>query len=193
MKAYRALNYVPPLVKRAINLAEQMGSKNWCSPETGRLLQLLAAQLPSGVIGEIGTGCGVGAAWIVSALSPGTSFFTVEEEPVFAAAARALFDPLLNVRVIQGSRCEFLGNWRFAMLFAGKASGREDQPELFLEALRQGGLIVLDSLTPYERMAPSQREDADPVRSFWLNDPRLLATELQVSAVESVILASRAV
>lgn len=187
---YRSTTYIPPLVRRALNLAEQMHYRSTCSQETGRLLQLLTSRLQSGVIGEIGTGCGVAAAWIVSALSPGTSFFTVEEDPVGAAAARALFDSLLNVRVIQGDWRDFLLTWRFGLLYAGPASPRNEEPEIFLQSLRNGGLIVLDALTPVNRLPLELRDQPDPLRDFWLNDPRLLATEVLVSSGEAVILAT---
>lgn len=190
MVVYRSLTNVPPLVKRALNLSEQINFKSACSLESGRLLRLLTSQLQSGVIGEVGTGCGVGASWIVSALSPGTSFFTVEENPVGAAAARALFDSLLNVRVIQGHWREFLYTWRFGLLYAGQGSGREQEPELFVQSLRVGGMIVLDGLTPISRLPLEMRDQPDPVRDFWLNDSRLLATEIQVSPAEAVVLAT---
>lgn len=173
-----------------MNLAEQMNYQSTCSLETGRLLQLLTSQLQSGVIGEIGTGCGVAAAWIVSALSPGTSFFTVEKDPVGAAAARALFDSLLNVRVIQGNWRDFLLTWRFGLLYAGLTSAREEDPEIFLQSLRNGGMIVLDALTPTNRLPLELRDRPDPLRDFWLNDPRLLASEILVSSGEAVILAT---
>jgi protein-L-isoaspartate O-methyltransferase len=187
---YRSLTYIPPLVKRAMKLAEQMNYKTTCSVETGRLLQLLASQLQSGVIGEIGTGCGVAAAWIVSALSPGTSFFTVEADPVMAAAARALFDPLLNVRVVHGDWREFIANWRFALMYANPRVEGISSPQLLLQSLRGSGMIVLDGLTPRHLIPLELQNEPDSVREFWLNDPRLLATELMVSTEEAVILAT---
>ncbi|MBN1149370.1 MAG: hypothetical protein JXA78_19065 [Anaerolineales bacterium] len=190
MVAYRSLMNIPPLVKRASNLAEQINFKSCCSLESGRLLRLLTSQLQSGVIGEVGTGCGVGASWIVSALSPGTSFFTVEENPVGAAAARALFDSMLNVRVIHGHWRDFLYNWRFGLLYAGRNSVRDQEPELFVQSLRSGGMIVLDGLTPLSQLPLELRNQPDPVRDFWLNDSRLLATEILVSNAEAVILAT---
>ena len=191
MANYRATTQIPPLVKRAINLAEQMEYTGSCSNDTGRLLQLLTSTYLSGVIGEIATGCGVGSAWIVSSLLPSTSFFTVEVEAPRAAAVRALFDPLLNVRVIQGDWRSFLQNWHFGMLYAGANSSRADYPELLLQSLREGSLIVLDGLPPQGRVSLRSRLEAGRVRDFWLNDPRLVATEIQVSPTESVILASR--
>jgi predicted O-methyltransferase YrrM len=188
---YQSFFRIPSLVKRAYNLAGQIHIECVCSRETGRLLQLLTSQIQSGVIGEVGTGCGVAAAWIVSALSPGTSFFTVEENPVGAAAAAALFENMLNVRVVQGQRRDFLSSWRFGLLYAGSKSGREEEPELFVQSLRVGGMIVLDGLTPIDRLPLELRDAPDPVREFWLNDARLLATEILVTPSEAVILATR--
>lgn len=191
MANYQSLSKVPSLVKRAYNLAGQINIECVCSHETGRLLQLLTSQLQSGVIGEVGTGCGVAAAWIVSALSSGTSFFTVEENPVGAAAAAALFENILNVRVIQGQWRDFLSSWRFGLLYANSLSGREQEPELFVQSLRVGGMIVLDGLTPIHRLPLDLRDAPDPLREFWLNDARLLATEILVTPSEAVILATR--
>jgi predicted O-methyltransferase YrrM len=193
MANYRATNQIPPLVKRAVNLAEQMEYTVSCSSDTGRLLQLLTGTYTSGVIGEIATGCGIGSAWIVSSLTPSTSFFTVEDDTPRAAAARALFEPLLNVRVIQGDWRGFLQNRHFSMLYAGANSSRADYPELLFQSLREGSLIVLDGLPPQGRVSLRSRLEAGRVRDFWLNDPRLASTEIQVSPTESVILATRVV
>jgi predicted O-methyltransferase YrrM len=182
---------MPALVKRAQNLAEQMSYGGSCSPEAGRLLQILTSQFHSGVIGEICTGCGMGAAWIVNALSPSTSFFTVEADPARAAAVRTLFDPLLNVRVIQGDWREFVQNWQFGMLFASAKSSRAEHPEALIRSLRDGSLIVLDGLPPQGKVSLKMGQDATMVRDFWLNDPRVLATELMVSSTEAVIIATR--
>jgi len=52
--------------------------------------------------------------------------------------------------------------------------------ESLLDLLAPGGLLVLDDLTP-------GYADPDPVRELWLSHRRLLATEVQVSAREAVI------
>jgi predicted O-methyltransferase YrrM len=193
MANYRATTQMPPLVKRAVNLAEQMEYACSCSNDAGRLLQLLTGTYTSGVIGEIATGCGVGSAWIVSSLTSSTSFFTVDDDTPRVAAARALFEPLFNVRVIQGDWRGFLQNWHFSMLYAGANSSRADYPELLFQSLREGSLIVLDGLPPQGRVSLRSRQEAGRVRDFWLSDPRLVATEIQVSPTEAVILATRVV
>ena len=191
MAEYNTTNKVPPLVKRAVNLAQQIGEMQICSDQTGRLLQLLTCQLPSGVIGEVGSGSCVATAWIASALSPGTSFFSVQEDPAVAASAGSLFAPQLNIRVIQGNWREFLQYWHFSLFFANQASTRADEPELFLQALRDGGMLVLDGLIPEHRLPAHLRDEPNPLREFWLNDKRVYSSEIMVSADESVILATK--
>jgi predicted O-methyltransferase YrrM len=56
------LTDLPPLVERAVDLARREGFAHSCRPEHGRLLYALAAG--AGTIGETGTGCGVGLAWL---------------------------------------------------------------------------------------------------------------------------------
>jgi hypothetical protein len=60
--AYEDLNDLPPLVTQAVRLARREGFENSCRPEHGRLLLALAGGAE--VIGETGTGCGVGLAWL---------------------------------------------------------------------------------------------------------------------------------
>ena len=74
--AYDGLTDLPPLVERAVDLARRLGFANSCRPEHGRLLHALAAG--AGTIGETGTGCGVGLAWLASGARPGTRLVTVE-------------------------------------------------------------------------------------------------------------------
>ncbi len=72
------------------------------TPEVGRLLAMLVAARPRGRLAEIGTGCGVGSAWIASALGPEAVFVTVENDEERAAAVGRLFAELPNLRVLLG-------------------------------------------------------------------------------------------
>jgi predicted O-methyltransferase YrrM len=98
----------PPLVRRALALERELGFERSSIPEVGRLLHLLAAQRGRSRVGELGTGCGVGAAWMVSALPPSVPFVTVERDERLAAAAAELFAGDANVRVLQGDWHELM-------------------------------------------------------------------------------------
>jgi len=60
-----------------------------------------------------------------------------------------------------------------------------------VEALQPGGLVVLDDLTPEEYWPPEWRGQPDVVRAFWLNDARLMATEVRTTVRTAAILATR--
>jgi predicted O-methyltransferase YrrM len=171
---------VPPLVERALELAHRLGFEKSCSAETGRLLQVLAGQRGRLRVAEIGTGCGVGSAWLLSALAPDAAFLTVEPDGERATAVEELLAGDDHARVLRGDWLDVLpAEAPFDLLFAdgGKSKRR---PEL-VGLLAPGGTLVLDDLTP------GREVDGDPVRELWLRHPRVTAIELQVSTREAVI------
>jgi predicted O-methyltransferase YrrM len=62
--------------------------RSW-TPEFGRLLRTLAGTVRAGVLAEVGTGVGVGAAWLLGGMRSGTRPVTVEADPGRAEAAAA--------------------------------------------------------------------------------------------------------
>lgn len=172
---------LPPLVQRALALAERLGFERSCSIEAGLLLRVLAGQRGRTRVGEIGTGCGVGAAWILSALPPETPFVTVELDPVRAAAAAELFRDDEHARVLHGDWADVLpAEAPFDLLFAdGGGQATKTNPAL-LDLLAPGGTLVLDNLTP-------GRSGPDPARELWLDHPRVAGVELRLSPREAAI------
>ena len=176
----------PPLVERAAALAAELAFGSSCSPDTGRLLHVLAGMRGRERVGETGTGVGYGAAWIVSALDPAVPFFTAELDAERAAAAAELFRDDEHVCVLAGDWHDVLApHAPFDLLFhdGSKREPQQDGEET-LRLLAPRGVIVMDDLTP-DRLGP------DAVRDFWLEHPDVAATELRVSAEEGVIVAVR--
>ena len=162
MASDRSPVHVPPRVEQAGALAERLRFTQSCWPEVGRLLAVLAGHVRDGLIGEIGTGCGVGTAWMTSALSPAAELITIEADTTRAEAARTIFAPVPNVRVLQGDWHELLPYGPFDMLFADGGAAKQREPEVLLHALRPGGLIVLDDLTPEDRCPRSGATSPTP-------------------------------
>jgi predicted O-methyltransferase YrrM len=162
----------PPLVERARESARAIGFEQSCSDETGRLLHVLAGQRGRFRVAEIGTGAGVGAAWIVSALDPAVPFFTAESEEALAAAAAELFRDDPNVDVL-------LGDWRETLPVEAPFD------LVFVDAHEVDGEEILGLLAPRGLVISGFQ------RGFWLGHPDLEAAEVSVSAQEAVILAVR--
>ena len=176
----------PPLVARAVALAARRGFTHSCSPETGRLLHVLAGERGRRRVGETGTGAGVGTAWMASALDPTVPLFTAEVDAGLAGAAGGLFAEDPSVHVLHGDWHDVLPEHApFDLLFHDGSKRRPDlDGEETLGLLAPRGVVVLDDLTP-------GRSGPDLVREFWLGHPELAATELRVSEREAVILAVR--
>ena len=172
---------VPPLVDRALALSARLGFDRSCSAEAGLLLRVLAGQRGRTRVGEIGTGCGVGSAWILSALLPEVPFVTVELDEARAAAVAELLAEDEHARVLCGDWAELLPEEApFDLLFAD--GGRSKEYGGLISLLAPGGTLVLDDLTP-------GRDGPDPVRALWLGNPRMAAIELQLSTREAAIVA----
>lgn len=116
---------------------------------------------------------------------------TIELEPQRAAVVQALLAGHANAHVLQGDWRALLQYAPFDLLFVDGGKAKRDDPAPLIGAVRPGGLILLDDPTPEEHWPPEWRGQPDPVRDFWLHDPRLAATELRVSATSAVILAVR--
>lgn len=170
---------VPPLVARARTIADARGFDRRCLEEDGALLHVLAAGRGIGRVAEIGTGGGVGTAWLVSALPPGVPLYTAGADEGRAAAATAIFvdDPDVHVLV---------GDWRavlaphapFDLVLVGDGEAKED-PDAVLGIAAPGATLLLDDVPAVG--AGLER---------WLSHPRIVSAELRTGADAHVLLAA---
>jgi predicted O-methyltransferase YrrM len=174
----------PPLVERALALAARQGFERSCLDEDGALLHLLAGRRGMVRAGEIGTGAGVGAAWIVSALEPGVPFVTVEQDAVLATAAAELFADDGDVRVLAGDWRELMPREApFDFLFVDARDAKDD-PDAVLGLLAPRATVVLDD-SWFDPALPDPRRDA------WLGHPELNAIHLWVTPERGAVVAVR--
>lgn len=197
---YATRTDLPPLVAQTIALANKLGFIASCTPEQGELLQVLARGRAGGIIGETGTGCGTGLAWVASAVGPETQLVSVEIDATRAAACQALFADLPNVTVLHGDWRLILeyGPFDLLILDGGGGSKRADDPPADpVTLLKPGGSLVLDDFHPPLEFWPEEAvsRDADGrsvtlARQHWLQHPDLFATEVRVRPEASTILAT---
>ncbi len=174
----------PPLVLRALALADSRGFAKSCKGEDGALLHVLAARRGIARAGEIGTGAGVGSAWIVSGLPPQVPFFTVELDPDLVAAVGELFAADPNVTVLAGHWRDLLpAEAPFDLLFVDAHDAKDDVGTV-IGLLAPGGTAVLDGFWS-DPAAPDPRRDA------WLHDPLLTTIELWVTPERRTLVAVR--
>lgn len=161
-------------------------------PGTGRFLAVLAAGCRDR-IAELGTGTGtgIGAAWMASAMPAGCTLITAEIDPARAAiAAQALAaDP--RIRVLPGDWADLLPPLApFDLIFAD--AGVRDQATFggLVSMLSPGGQIVMDDLTPAAALpADSPFRRRDPKRELFAGERRLVSTEVVLPDLRHSLLA----
>jgi predicted O-methyltransferase YrrM len=191
--AYGADDDLPPLVRRAVDLAESLSFDHSCRPEQGRLLRLLAQGWTGGRIGETGTGCGVGLAWMADVTDDKTSLVSVERDEERATASAGLFSDHRNVRVLHGDWTGLREHGPFDLLVLdGGGKGKDQEVDAPLDPadgwLSLGGTIVLDDFTP--AATPGALEH-DAARQHWLRHPALHATEVRLAPDLATIIGVR--
>jgi predicted O-methyltransferase YrrM len=190
--AYRGLGDLPPLVELAVAAARRAGFRKSCLPSHGRLLQLMAGGIGDGVIGETGTGCGVGLAWLASGARTGTRLVSIEHEWLLADIAREVFAAVPAVTVLHGDWRELRTSGPFELLAldgGGQGKGAE-APISPREWISPGGTLVMDDFTPTSSWPPTHQGRPDAARLYWLQHPNMLATQIRTQPDAATIVAT---
>jgi predicted O-methyltransferase YrrM/transcriptional regulator with XRE-family HTH domain len=175
---------LPELVRAAVIRARRARFA-YCDPAIGRLLAVLAAHLPpDSQVLELGSGSGVGTAWIVSGLLPRTDVTLTTIEKDLQAAALA----------VQGNWPDFVhqrtgdvpevvaGNGSFDLIFANSQGGKWEGLDHSIDALSRHGLLVADGMAPCPDWTPEKCAEQDHVRQALLTSPLLTSIELDHSS-----------
>jgi predicted O-methyltransferase YrrM len=192
---------LPPLVARAHEVARRAGfplsrdeagpgRASACLAGVGRFLAMLAAGCGGGRIGELGTGAGVGAAWMASAMPSDCALVTAEIDERLAGVARDLLASEPRVEVITGDAFRVMSDHGpFDLLFADSGVRDERDFTTLVGLLRVGGRIVMDDVTPERALAPdSQLRANDVKRRFFGGEPRLVSTEVVLADLGNSLL-----
>lgn len=182
---------IPALVQRAIAAAREVGfpvtpddpghGRGSASlPGTCRFLAMLAAGCHGGRIAELGTGTGIGAAWMCSAMPADCTLVTAELDPVRAAAAAQVLATDPRVTVLTGDAAELIArHGPFDLIFAD--SGVRDAAAFgrLTGLLKPGGRIVMDDVTPVAALpAGSPFRAQDVKRQLFAGQPELVWAEV---------------
>ncbi|WP_367323386.1 O-methyltransferase [Streptomyces sp. HUAS ZL42] len=168
--AYDSTGHLPPLVERALAAARAHRFPYSCRPEQGRLLHALAGGA-RGLIGETGTGFGVGLAWLASGAGDGVRRVSVERDPERARVAAEVFADRPEVEVLTGDweRIGERGPYDLLVLDGGGQGKTEGDPAADVgRLLVPGGTVVLDDFTPATGWPPLHEGAVDQSRLQWL-------------------------
>lgn len=181
---------LPLVVTRALDLSRRRGFVTSSRVETGRLLATLAASR-AGTLGECGTGCGVGAAWLSSAMREGSRVVTAEVDAALAEDVSDLFADDPRVEVITGDWGALREHGPFSLLFLDVREAKLAGPDAVAHLLAPSGVVLLDDFTPCATWPPMYEGRVDTTRQQWLTDERFTTVEVMVAADTAVLIATR--
>lgn len=181
---------VPDAVARAFDVSRRAGYVSFCRNETGRLLATLAASR-EGTLAEMGTGCGVGTAWLRSGVRPDAHIVTAELDAGLAEGAAEIFDGDDQVEVLAADSSTLRERAPFSLLFVDSRDPGTSGPDSVADLVEPGGLVVLDDFVPCQSWPPVSSGRVDSLREAWLSDERFTAVEVMVAPDTSVLLATR--
>ena len=120
-------------------------------PKTGALLAVLSAAKPGGRLLELGTGTGIGTAWLLSGMDASARLDTVDTDPAVVDVARRHLggDARVAFRVEDGGA--FLARAdpdTYDLIYADAWPGKFTHLDEALNCVRQGGFYVVDDLLP---------------------------------------------
>lgn len=124
-----------------------MGSE----PRTGALLRTLAATKPGGRFLELGTGTGIGTAWLLSGMDAESKLDTVEIDSNVSDIARSHLgkDPRVTFHSADGiAFLQKISGPRYDFIYADTWPGKFTHLELALSLVRVGGIYFIDDLLP---------------------------------------------
>ncbi|MGH0030716.1 MAG: O-methyltransferase [Myxococcota bacterium] len=176
---------LPAAVADARRGAAEAGFAQSSEDAVGRLLSAFAAAVPEGGrILELGTGVGVGLAWLVDGVGGrrDVEVISVDLDASVQDVARRASWPG-NVRFVVGDGAREVGaHGPLDLLFADAPGGKLEGLERSIAALRPRGVLLVDD------MDPARHDDAELVRSLadvrrrLLADPRLHSVELDTGS-----------
>jgi predicted O-methyltransferase YrrM len=117
---------------------------------TGALLRTLAASKPRGSFLELGTGCGLGTAWILDGMDAAASLISVDNDAATQQLAREELgaDSRLQLVVDDGGAFLATTDRTFDLMYADAWPGKFSDLERALSLVRPGGIYLVDDMLP---------------------------------------------
>lgn len=168
--------YVPALVTKAEERAAAECFNLSCSRETGMLLRVLAASKPGGRILELGTGVGVGAAWLLDGMDSAARLVSIEVNEEAAKISREILFGEPRLDVLNVDACAWLESYdgpNFDLIFADVGILKYERRSLTLSRLAIGGFFIGDDLLPQPKWVAAHPARVEKFRAEIVADSRL--------------------
>lgn len=171
----------PDCLPALIAEGEALGFSAASEPRTGALLRVLAGSKPGGRLLELGTGTGVGTAWLLGGMDAAARLDTVDtDEAVVAVARRHLGrDPRVRFHVADGEAwLDGYAGEPFDLIFADAWPGKFHALAGALRLLAPGGLYVIDDLLPQPNWPDGHAAKVEPLLAALERTPGLACVRM---------------
>ncbi|MGH9311164.1 MAG: O-methyltransferase [Vicinamibacterales bacterium] len=144
------ISAVPGVLESIRRESAQVGFALASEPQTGAFLRALAASKPGGRFLELGTGTGVGTAWLLAGMDAASRLISVDSDPDVQSTARRHLGDDQRVSFVAADGGDFLehANERFDLIYADAWPGKFTHLERALSLLTIGGIYFIDDLLP---------------------------------------------
>ena len=172
----------PPAVLRVLQAeSDALGFRLACEPAVGSLLRALAATKPGGTLLELGTGTGMGTAWLLDGMDAASGLISVDNDPQVSAPARSHLGGDPRVTFVTDDAAAVLKRpsaTDFDLVFADAWPGKYTHLDDALVRLRPGGVYVVDDMLPRPDWSTEHRALAAALDSELHERPDLIVTSM---------------
>lgn len=145
-----SINSIPAAVTAIQSDTDRIGFKLASEPKTGSLLRVLAASKPGGSFLELGTGTGVGTAWLLAGMDRRSRLLSVDTDSNVQNVAKQNLGQDARVTFHLGDGAAFLESTTqgFDLIYADAWPGKFTHLDRALSLLKTGGIYFIDDLSP---------------------------------------------
>jgi len=130
---------------------------------TCSILRTLAASKPAGRFLELGTGTGLSTSWILDGMDDKSTLISVDNDSAFLAIAENHLGDDKRLTLVTEDGEKWIReniNERFDYIFADTWHGKYLLLEEALSMLKNGGLYIIDDMSPQPNWPEGHREKA---------------------------------
>ena len=172
---------VPAALAAILEDTGRLGFTMASEPKTGSLLRSLAASKPGGRLLELGTGTGVGTAWLLDGMDASSHLDSVDNASSVQDVARHHLggDPRVTFHCTDGAA--FLARHaprQFDLIYADAWPGKFDHLDLALGLVARGGIYFIDDLLPQANWPEGHGAKVEALVSDLENREEFAATRL---------------
>ncbi|HKV42971.1 MAG TPA: class I SAM-dependent methyltransferase, partial [Blastocatellia bacterium] len=162
------LSRIPAQVRDIERETKELGFTMASDTRTGALLRTLAATKPGGAFLELGTGTGLGTAWILAGMDQSSHLLTVDNDEQVVSIARKYLgsDSRAVFNIADGAQfLESISDRRFDFIFADTWAGKYDHLESALRLLSPGAFYIIDDMSPVDSWPEGHARKVDALDS----------------------------